>query len=151
GEHLGRDAPVHPEEAAPGTFAARLDALAGRRGPGGAADRAVLPGHHHEPADRRGARRVRLPLMAKRLSIRGRVQGVGYRQWMVEEAQALGLTGWVRNRRDGSVEALVDGTPEQVAQLVERAHRGPPAARVTSVDAEDAEGRFEKFGWLPTE
>jgi acylphosphatase len=89
--------------------------------------------------------------MPKRLLIRGRVQGVGYRQWMVAEAERLGITGWVRNRRDGSVEALVDGPPEAIARMIERAHAGPRAAQVESVESEEAQGRFEEFGWLPTE
>ena len=88
--------------------------------------------------------------MARHLIIAGRVQGVGYRQWLFKEALALGLTGWVRNRRDGSVEAVIDGMAPQVQTLVERAHRGPPAARVDSVAVVEIEGSFTDFEWRPT-
>lgn len=72
------------------------------------------------------------------LAIHGLVQGVGFRWSLCMEARSLGLAGWVRNRRDGSVEARVRGSDVAVAALVEWAHYGPPAARVTSVDV--AEG-----------
>jgi acylphosphatase len=88
--------------------------------------------------------------VAKRLLVTGVVQGVGYRQWVVSEARRHGLTGWVRNRRDGSVEAVVAGAAEAVAQLIEAARRGPPAARVEHVQVEDAEGEFSGFDWRPT-
>lgn len=68
-----------------------------------------------------------------RLEILGRVQGVGYRDWLQDNALALGLTGWVRNRRDGSVEALVQGAPTKVEALVGQCRQGPPAARVDAV------------------
>ena len=74
----------------------------------------------------------------KRLRIRGGVQGIGYRAWVEREALALGLKGWVRNRLDGSVEALIAGTPEAVAQMVERCRTGPPLAAVESIEIEDA-------------
>lgn len=61
------------------------------------------------------------------------MQGVGYRWSLCAEAQALGLSGWVRNRRDGSVEALVHGPPAAVEALIHWAHRGPPMARVERV------------------
>jgi acylphosphatase len=88
--------------------------------------------------------------VAKRLLVTGVVQGVGYRQWVVSEARRHGLTGWVRNRRDGSVEAVVAGAAEAVAQLIEAARRGPPAACVEHVQVEDAEGEFSGFDWRPT-
>jgi acylphosphatase len=74
-----------------------------------------------------------------RLLIGGRVQGVGYRAWATRVAGELGLRGWVRNRRDGSVEMLVIGIDEAVSAMIEGARRGPPAARVGGVRIDDAE------------
>lgn len=71
-----------------------------------------------------------------RLSITGRVQGVGYRDWAVATGQRLGLTGWVRNRADGSVEALVVGPDEAVGRMIEACGHGPTLARVDAVDVE---------------
>jgi len=68
------------------------------------------------------------------LRVTGRVQGVGYRESLRAEAEGLGVTGWVRNRRDGSVEALLQGPREAVEALIAWARRGPPAARVTEVE-----------------
>ncbi|MEQ8966897.1 MAG: acylphosphatase [Azospirillaceae bacterium] len=76
---------------------------------------------------------------ALRLSIAGRVQGVAYRAWTVDRAVALGLDGWVRNRPDGTVEALAAGPPSAVDALVDACRDGPPAARVTTLDTEPAE------------
>jgi acylphosphatase len=70
------------------------------------------------------------------LIITGHVQGVWYRASMEQEAQRLGVTGWVRNRRDGSVEAMVAGSDEQVAAIINWARRGPPAAQVSHVAVE---------------
>ena len=67
------------------------------------------------------------------LHVNGLVQGVGYRESMRREAARLGVTGWVRNRHDGSVEAQVDGSPEALRALIEWAWRGPRAARVAGV------------------
>jgi acylphosphatase len=67
------------------------------------------------------------------LRITGTVQGVGYRFWAIQTATKLGLRGWVRNRTDGSVEALVTGPPEAVAAMVEASREGPYGARVTDV------------------
>lgn len=86
----------------------------------------------------------------RRLEIHGRVQGVGYRWAMVDQAAQLGLSGWVRNRRDGSVEAMVAGSPQAVQRMIEWAQRGPPAARVTRVDVSAGEGRFVGFEPRPT-
>jgi acylphosphatase len=76
--------------------------------------------------------------IARRLVIRGRVQGVGYRFSMVGVAEAAGVRGWVRNRRDGSVEALVQGDGSAVLALVAWSERGPPGAHVTEVEVSDA-------------
>jgi acylphosphatase len=81
------------------------------------------------------------------LRITGAVQGVGYRYALQGEAQRLGLRGWVRNRRDGSVEALAQGSPVALDALTMWARRGPPEARVADVDSspgtEEAPERFE--------
>ena len=68
------------------------------------------------------------------LSIAGRVQGVGYRAWLSHQARAEGLDGWVRNRRDGTVEAVLSGDEAAVDAVVERCRRGPAAARVSGVE-----------------
>lgn len=71
-----------------------------------------------------------------RVVISGRVQGVWFRGWTVDEATARGLSGWVRNRRDdGTVEAVFEGAPEAVDAMVEACRSGPPAARVVHVEA----------------
>jgi acylphosphatase len=88
--------------------------------------------------------------------VRGRVQGVGYRAWVEYMALDHGLQGWVRNRRDGSVEAVFAGSPEAVAEMIEACRRGPPAARVDRVEERDATGDElsarggEQFVVLPT-
>ncbi|HTO43409.1 MAG TPA: acylphosphatase [Burkholderiales bacterium] len=82
--------------------------------------------------------------------VRGRVQGVGFREYLRREAERLGVTGWVRNRRDGTVEAMVHGAPDDVAQLLNWMRRGPPAACVTDVQVNEATGEFEVFEHLPT-
>ena len=81
------------------------------------------------------------------LRIRGKVQGVFYRESARTEALRLGLTGWVRNLSDGSVEAVVEGAPEAVESFITWCHQGPPQARVTGVErAEDeARGEFSTF------
>jgi acylphosphatase len=71
---------------------------------------------------------------AARLLVEGRVQGVGYRWWTVQAARALGLSGWVRNRRDGSVEILAIGDEDAIGQLAQACRTGPPAAEVRSVE-----------------
>lgn len=76
--------------------------------------------------------------VSRLLRIHGRVQGVYYRKSMTEVAQRLGVQGWVRNRLDGSVEALATGPAAAVQALTEWAHKGPPAARVDRVDVAEA-------------
>ncbi|HUB11310.1 MAG TPA: acylphosphatase [Acetobacteraceae bacterium] len=76
---------------------------------------------------------------AKRLVIAGRVQGVGFRAWMQEHARALGVSGWVRNRIDGTVEALVAGDVAAVEELARLCRRGPRMAEVVSIEEEMAD------------
>ncbi len=78
-------------------------------------------------------------MTAKLLVITGRVQGVGYRHWLAARADALGVSGWVRNRADGAVEALLAGETDAVEELARLCRRGPPAAAVTSITEELAE------------
>ena len=73
-------------------------------------------------------------MIARRLVIRGRVQGVGYREGMIDVAQELGVAGWVRNRLDGTVEAWVQGEPEAVERAIAWCRRGPSMARVSGID-----------------
>ncbi|TMH41782.1 MAG: acylphosphatase [Betaproteobacteria bacterium] len=89
--------------------------------------------------------------MAKRLVISGRVQGVGFRYSMVEEAERLHVTGWVRNRRDGTVEAVVDGAAAAVDAILSWARRGPRGAHVTDVEVAEIPESFERFELRPTE
>ncbi len=93
----------------------------------------------------------------RQVTIRGRVQGVGYRAWLEHEATARGLEGWVRNRRDGSVEALFAGPADVVTDMVARCRRGPSSARVDAVTDEPADPQAlnlrhagEGFSVLPT-
>jgi len=78
--------------------------------------------------------------IARRIRVRGRVQGVGYRAWTVDVARGLGLDGWVRNRLNGSVEILAVGPAPAVDALIDRCRQGPPAARVDALDSEAALG-----------
>lgn len=80
----------------------------------------------------------RLPDGPVHLLIHGRVQGVGFRESLGFEADRRGARGWVRNRRDGTVEAVLDGPPDVCAALLAWAHTGPPAALVTQVDVRAA-------------
>ncbi|MEQ9641805.1 MAG: acylphosphatase [Alphaproteobacteria bacterium] len=91
-----------------------------------------------------------MPRVARHLTITGRVQGVWYRGWAVETATALGLDGWVRNRRDGSVETVVAGKAAAVDDFIQACHHGPPSARVDNVAVEDAEDLSERFHQRPT-
>ena len=88
---------------------------------------------------------------AVRLLIKGRVQGVGYRDWAMDEAQALGLDGWVRNLRSGEVEALIAGADAAVEQMIAACRRGPPIARVSDIEISPAAAPPERgFRRLPT-
>jgi acylphosphatase len=80
---------------------------------------------------------------AKRLVISGRVQGVGYRAWMIDKAAALGLSGWVRNRADGAVEALIAGDVAAVEEMSRLCRRGPRMATVVSIEEDLAEAPEE--------
>jgi acylphosphatase len=92
-----------------------------------------------------------MPPDSVHLTIHGRVQGVGYRDWASREADRLGLSGWVRNRRDGTVEAVISGEAEAVAQFLSRCREGPSAALVTDVKSEVYEAPLPKgFNQLPT-
>jgi acylphosphatase len=84
-------------------------------------------------------------IVTRLLLIAGRVQGVGYRFYMQRKARELGLTGWVRNCRDGSVEAVIQGTSEAVETMVTWARRGPPSAVVAEVRITDATGDYATF------
>ena len=93
----------------------------------------------------------------RQLTVTGRVQGVGYRAWVEHRARAHDLEGWVRNRRDGSVEALLAGPADVVAGLIDRCRRGPSTARVDAVteeaatsDALNLRRAGERFSVLPT-
>ena len=93
----------------------------------------------------------------RQVTITGRVQGVGYRAWVDQRARNHDLEGWVRNRRDGSVEALFAGPEEVVSEMVAACRRGPSSARVESVREEPANPdalnlRYagDRFSVLPT-
>lgn len=79
-------------------------------------------------------------MSGRRLRIHGRVQGVLYRAWAVETARTLGLSGWVRNRGDGSVELAAWGTDAALDILLARCREGPPSAQVERIDVEPDEG-----------
>jgi acylphosphatase len=97
------------------------------------------------------------PRIIRRVTIRGRVQGVGFRMWTEEEAAAHGIEGWARNRRDGTVEAVFAGPRNAVDAMIAACRHGPPAARIEAVDVHDADARVlaerragETFSLLPT-
>lgn len=83
--------------------------------------------------------------VCKRLVISGYVQGVGYRAFMLRKAQQLGVTGWVRNNPDGTVEAMVEGPADAVEQMTRWARQGPPGARVAGMEQYPGEGGFDSF------
>lgn len=89
----------------------------------------------------------------RHLIITGRVQGVGFRNYMAFKARQLRVTGWVRNRRDGSVEAMIQGAAADIEAMIVRAQRGPPKSSVASVavvTVNDAQDRYTDFVTLPT-
>jgi acylphosphatase len=95
--------------------------------------------------------------VVRQVVVRGQVQGVGFRYWTRRTATARGLQGWVRNRRDGSVEAVFAGPEQAVADMIILCRRGPDAAWVDSVDENPAERdaldlrkKAERFSELPT-
>ena len=84
--------------------------------------------------------------VARRVRVTGRVQGVFFRAWTRDEAKALGLTGWVRNEDDGSVEAHLEGSEAAVAKMIDLIGQGPSHARVDNVDVEEADPeRLDRF------
>lgn len=95
--------------------------------------------------------------VVRQIVIRGRVQGVGFRYWTMREAIRLGVAGWVRNRRDGSVEALFAGPADAVADMVASCRNGPGAAHVDAVEDQPVTANAlkmirpgERFSQLPT-
>jgi acylphosphatase len=86
----------------------------------------------------------------RRLVIRGVVQGVGFRYSMLARARLLGVNGWVRNRRDGSVEAMISGDAAQIEQMLDWSREGPAGAVVEDVMVETASGEFSNFELRPT-
>jgi acylphosphatase len=96
-------------------------------------------------------------IVARRVIIRGHVQGVGFRAWTEQMARGHGLAGWVRNRRDGSVEALFAGRAAEVLDMIAACRRGPPSARVETIDEHPATAQElaarppgETFSLMPT-
>jgi acylphosphatase len=93
--------------------------------------------------------------VCRRVVIHGRVQGVGYRAWVEAETTAIGLSGFVRNHRDGTVEAMFCGASNVVADMIERCRRGPRHAQVTQIEMLDVDDdasaqHSENFSVLPT-
>jgi len=93
-------------------------------------------------------------MITRQISVSGRVQGVGFRDALLREARRLGVTGWVRNRADGSVEAVLQGSPEAVEKIIVWARRGPPAALVaalrTELPAPEFDRPYSSFEFWPT-
>lgn len=90
-------------------------------------------------------------MRARLLRIAGRVQGVGYRDWLQREARRHGLSGWVRNRADGTVEALLAGEEDALSAVLSACRRGPPLARVERIEESFAEPpEVVGFTRLPT-
>jgi acylphosphatase len=88
--------------------------------------------------------------VTKHLIVKGQVQGVGYRASMIMEARRLNVTGWVKNRRDGGVEAMVHGWPSDVAEILNWARHGPSGAHVSSMQVNESSGAYESFEQRPS-
>jgi acylphosphatase len=89
--------------------------------------------------------------VAVHVKIEGRVQGVWFRAWTEKSANELGLTGWVRNCRDGTVEAVFCGAQSQIDQMIKQCHEGPPAAQVDRINVEsDTDLSYSGFEKRPT-
>ncbi|QIB32343.1 acylphosphatase [Ancylobacter pratisalsi] len=80
-----------------------------------------------------------------RLVIHGRVQGVGYRAWLAKRARHEGYSGWVRNRRDGTVEALIDAAPDSLVVFIAACREGPPASRIDHIEVTGLPREGETF------
>ena len=92
-----------------------------------------------------------MPEKSVRVVIEGRVQGVFFRAWTVQEAKEKNLRGWVRNRLDGAVEAVFSGAEADVDDMIEACRQGPPAARIDTITQSPAEPPdTDGFGYLPT-
>lgn len=90
--------------------------------------------------------------LARRVVVHGRVQGVGFRYAAVDAAERLGITGWVRNRRDGTVEALLQGSDDAMTAMLAWCRRGPPHSQVRDVEvSEVAPEALADFTLRPTE
>jgi acylphosphatase len=89
-------------------------------------------------------------ISTKHLIVHGRVQGVYFRASMCREAAILAVTGWVRNRQDGSLEAMLQGETASVEQLIDWTRRGPPGARVERIEISDGQGSYKEFNARPT-
>jgi acylphosphatase len=83
-------------------------------------------------------------MTSRQIRVQGRVQGVGFRYALRDQAERLGITGWVRNRSDGSVQALLQGEQAAIDRLLAWARRGPPGARVAALEEEPLEGDCER-------
>ncbi|HEY6821258.1 MAG TPA: acylphosphatase [Burkholderiales bacterium] len=83
-------------------------------------------------------------MVTRQIHVKGRVQGVGYRDALRAQADAAGVSGWVRNRGDGSVEALLQGSAQAVERVIAWAQRGPAAARVVEVQVREPAPEFDR-------
>ena len=91
-------------------------------------------------------------MTARHLRIYGKVQGVFYRNWAEQTARSRGVSGWVRNCTDGSVEAVVAGETEHIQRFIALAHKGPASARVTHIDDRaEPEAEYAGFVVRPTQ